>query len=370
MSKRDYYNVLGVSKDADKSQIKSSYRKLAMKYHPDKNINNKQAEEKFKEASEAAEILLNDDKRRIYDQLGHEGLSGQSDFGGGFSSQNVEDIFGNIFGDILGGNRQRGGQSHGSPGNDLQMSLMIDFEEAIFGVKKTISLSKQMQCKGCHGTGGHKGEQPTACRQCGGRGEIHRSQGFFSMASTCPQCRGSGRQIKRSCSQCHGEGHTIGKTDIEVSIPAGIDVEQRLKLSHKGNAGIQGGPAGDLYIIIDIREHQIFTRDGFNLACTVPISFSQAALGAEIPVPTLTGKVEVKITAGTQSGKKVRLKGKGIVKLGSYGSGDQILNIHVETPSHLTSVQKNIFLQLKQIENDHCHPLGKGFFDKVKDIFQ
>lgn len=378
MSKRDYYEVLGVAKGAAKDEIKKAYRTQAMKFHPDRNPNDKEAESKFKEASEAAEVLLDADKKRRYDQFGHAGVDGQA--GGGFGGGggqgdfgDLGDIFGDIFGDILGGGRgRRGGRRQtGRPGNDLQMAVNVTFEEAAFGAKKTISITKLSKCGTCHGSGGKDGSKPASCDMCHGQGEVRRQQGFFTVASSCPKCNGSGQMISDPCGTCHGDGRVKKKSELEVTIPAGIDHGQRLKLSNEGDSGAQGGPNGDLYIVIDIADHAIFQRDGFDVYYTVPVSFSKAALGAEVQVPTLDGKVMVDIPAGTQSGKKMRLRGKGIQKLGGYGSGDAILTVHVETPTKLSSEQKDLFSQLAALEDGgKSNPMSKGFFDKVKDLFQ
>lgn len=376
MSKRDYYEVLGVQKGASKDDIKKAYRKLAMQYHPDRNPGD-DAKAKFQEASEAAEVLLDDGKRKSYDQFGHAGVNGQGGFGGfgqgGFSGDfgDLGDIFGDIFGDILGGGRRRGGSRRsGRPGNDLQMVLNVSFEEAAFGGEKTISITKLVQCETCHGSGGKDGAKPSTCDMCHGAGEVRRQQGFFTVASTCPKCHGSGQMISDPCGTCHGDGRKRKNVELAVKVPAGIDDGQRLKLSGEGDSGAQGGPDGDLYVVIQIDEHQIFTRHGFDIHCTVPISFSQAALGAEIEVPTLDGKVAVQIQSGTQSGKKMRLKGKGITKLGGYGQGDLILSIHVETPTKLSGEQKELFKKLAELDQGSSNPMSRGFFDKVKELFQ
>ena len=375
MSKRDYYEVLGLQRGASKDEIKKAYRKLALKYHPDRNPDDKEAEVKFKEASEAAEVLLNDEKKARYDQFGHAGVNGQGGFGGGgfgggdFSD--LGDIFGDIFGDILGGGRRRGGsRSRGRPGNDLQMAVEVSFEEAAFGVEKNINITRLAECETCKGSGAKSGSSPTSCDMCHGQGEVRRQQGFFTVATTCPKCQGSGEMIKDPCSSCHGDGRKKKKAELSLKVPAGIDRGQRLKLSGEGDAGARGGYDGDLYIVIDIKEHPLFTREGFDVHCVLPVSFSQAALGAELMVPTLSGKVSVSIPAGTQSGKKMRLKGKGIKRLGSYGEGDQIIKVHVETPTKLSGEQKELFERLAQLdEGNQFTPMSKGFFDKVKDLF-
>lgn len=374
--KRDYYEILGVQKSSSKDDIKKAYRKLAMQYHPDRNPGNAEAEAKFKEASEAAEVLLDDEKKARYDQFGHAGMNGQGGFGGagGFQGDfsDFGDIFGDIFGDMLGGGRGRGrgrGRSGGRPGDDLQMEMEIDFTEAAFGAEKTISLTKNIKCDTCNGTGAKAGSAPTTCDYCHGHGEVRRQQGFFTVASTCPKCQGSGQMIKDPCGTCSGSGKKKKKVDLQVKVPAGIDDGQRLKLSNEGDAGTNGGPNGDLYVVIRIKEHELFQRDEFDVHCTVPVSFSQAALGCELEVPTLSGKVALKIPAGTQSGVKMRLKGKGIQRLGGYGVGDQIVTVHVETPTKLSGEQKEIFKRLQELEAS-SNPMSRGFFDKVKDLFQ
>lgn len=378
-AKRDYYEILGVTKASTKDEIKKAYRKLAMQFHPDKNPGNAEAEAKFKEASEAAEVLLDENKKARYDQFGHAGMNGAGGGPGGFGGGGFQgdfgdfgDIFGDIFGDMLGGRggRRGGGRrSTGRPGDDLQMGIDLEFTEAAFGVEKTISVTKNVKCDTCDGSGAKPGSSPTTCDYCHGHGEVRRQQGFFTVSSTCPKCHGSGQMIKDPCGKCHGQGKFKKKVDLQVKVPAGIDQGQRLKLSNEGDAGSNGGPNGDLYVVINIIPHKIFERDEFDVHCTVPISFSQAALGTEIEVPTLSGKVALKIPAGTQAGVKMRLKGKGIKRLGGYGEGDQIVSIHVETPTKLSAEQKEIFGRLSELD-DSSNPMSRGFFDKVKDLFQ
>ena len=373
MSKKDYYEVLGVDRGSGKDEIKKAYRKLAIKYHPDKNPDNAEAEAKFKEASEAAEILLDDQKKSRYDQFGHAGVDGQS--GGGFGGQgdfgDLGDIFGDIFGDILGGGRRGGGRRRrGNPGNDLQMGLEVSFEEAAFGIEKNISITRQVECGDCTGSGAKNGSSPSTCDMCQGMGEVRRQQGFFTVASTCHKCQGSGQMITDPCGTCSGKGRKKKQVDLVVKVPTGIDTGQRLKLSGEGDSGTQGAPSGDLYVVIDVKDHDIFEREGFDLHCEVPISFSQAALGSEVEVPTLDGRVAVNIESGTQSGTKMRLRSKGIQRLGAYGVGDLILSIHVETPTKITGEQRDIFEKLAEEENiGVSNPMSKGFFDKVKDLF-
>lgn len=375
MSKRDYYEILGVDKSADKDTIKKAYRKLALKYHPDRNPDDKDAEHKFKECSEAAEILLNEEKKSRYDQFGHAGVNGNA--GGGFNGfsgdfGDLGDIFGDIFGDILGGGRRRGGRRRSSavPGDDLQMNIEISFNEAAFGVERKLKIDRHVGCEPCNGTGATGSSGPTTCDTCHGHGEVRRQQGFFTVATTCPKCQGSGQMIKDPCSACRGAGRVRKEVELEVKIPAGIDHGQRLKLTDEGDKGRNGGPSGDLYVGVIIKEHEFYKRDGFDVYCTIPVSFSQAALGADLEVPTLGGMVVLKVPAGTQSGKKMRLKAKGIQKLGGHGIGDQIVSIHVETPTKLNSEQRKLFEQLSKHDDSTSNPMSQGFFEKVKNLFQ
>jgi molecular chaperone DnaJ len=373
--KRDYYEILGVPKSASKEEIKKAYRKLAMQFHPDKNPGNKEAEAKFKEASHAADVLMDDNKRRMYDQFGHAAEQGGMGGGGGFSGDfgDLGDIFGDIFGDILGGQRRgRGGRgrSRAQAGDDLQTEMIISFEEAAFGCEKEIHINRSAQCETCHGTGAKKGSGPTTCDMCHGHGEIRRQQGFFTIAQPCPKCHGSGQIIKDPCETCHGRGRNKKREKLSVKVPAGIDEGQRLKLSAQGDSGLNGGPAGDLYVLIHLEQHEFFKRNEYDVLCEVPISFSQAALGCEIEIPTLGGRVSMKIPEGTQAGQKMKLRNKGITKLGGYGFGDQIITIHVETPSKLTKEQKDIFLRLAETEQTSSNSMSRKFFDRVKEIFQ
>jgi molecular chaperone DnaJ len=380
MSKKDYYDVLGVAKDASKDEIKKAYRKLAMKHHPDRNPDNPEAEAKFKEASEAADVLVDESKKQRYDQFGHAGVDGQAGFGSGGNGNfahefsDLGDIFGDIFGDILGGGRGGGrgrGRSRGRPGNDLQVPLNVSFKDAAFGIEEEITINRLVKCDDCSGSGGRNNSQPTSCDMCNGYGEVRRQQGFFTVASTCPKCHGSGQTISDPCHTCRGEGRKKKKVNLAVKVPAGIDVGQRLKLSGEGDAGQMGGHSGDLYVVIDIDKHEIFEREGFDVFCTLPISFSQAALGTDIEVPTLDGKVSVTIPAGTQSGRKMRLRAKGMQRLGAYGNGDQIIDVHVETPTELTGEQRELFDRMAELDLEHqSNPMSRGFFDKVKELFQ
>lgn len=300
---------------------------------------------------------------------------GPGGFGGGFSGDfgDLGDIFGDIFGDMLGGRgrgRGRGGRSRAQAGDDLQAEVSITFEEAATGCEKEIHVNRSVVCGDCHGTGAKKGSGPTTCDMCHGHGEVRRQQGFFTIAQPCPKCHGSGQVIKDACVTCNGRGRTKKREKLSVKVPAGINEGQRLKLSGQGDSGLNGGPGGDLYVLIHLQSHEIFTRDEFDVLCEVPISFSQAALGTEIEVPTLWGRVSMKIPEGTQSGQKMKLKNKGIAKLGGYGLGDQIITIHVETPSKLTKEQREIFARLSELEQNSSNPMSKGFFEKVRELFQ
>ncbi len=355
MSKRDYYEILGVQKGASKEEIKKAYRKLAMKYHPDRNPS-PEGEAKFKEASEAAEVLLNEEKRSRYDQFGHAGVDGQGGFGGGFGAGgdfgDLGDIFGDLFGDMFGGGgRRRGpGGRRARRGDDMQVGVEVTFEEAAFGCEKEVSIVKNVI---------KEGTTPQTCDMCQGHGEVRRQQGFFTISQTCPKCGGSGEIAQR----------VKKKSTLSVKIPAGIDTGQRLKLHGEGDVGGQGGPNGDLYVQVRIKVHEFFERDGFDVFCRVPITFSQAALGAEVEVPTLNGKVSMNIPSGCQSHRKMRLKGKGIQKLGGYGFGDQIITVIVETPTKLSAEQKELFEKMALLEDTNS-PMSRGFFERVKDLFQ
>jgi len=358
--KRDYYDILGVQKNAGKDEIKKSYRKLAMKHHPDRNPDNAASEAKFKEASEAADVLLDETKKQRYDQFGHAGVNGQGG-GGGFQGGDfgdLGDVFGDLFGDVFGnqGRGRRGGgggRSRARRGDDFQMALDISFEEAAFGCEKEVSLTRNVV---------KEGTTPSTCTTCNGHGEVRRQQGFFTIAQPCPYCQGTGELAEK----------VKKKVNLSVKVPAGIDEGQRLKLTQEGDIGAHGGPNGDLYVQIRISEHEFFVRDQFDVHCEVPITFSQAALGTDVEVPTLSGKVSMTIPKGVQSGKKMRLKAKGIQRLGSYGNGDQLITIVVETPTKLSDEQRELFEQLAEIDttNTNTNPMSQGFFEKVRVFFQ
>jgi molecular chaperone DnaJ len=372
--KRDYYEILGVARGAQVDEIKKSYRKLAVQFHPDKNAGDKQAEERFKELSEAYEVLSDPQKRQMYDQFGHAAGAGSAGGGAGFGGASINDMFGDIFGDIFGaaggaGGRGRGRRQGGRPGSDLRTQVDITFEEAAFGAEKVITVPKNVKCDSCEGSGAKPGTQATTCDQCAGRGEVSFQQGFFAITRPCPRCEGTGQIIPNPCASCHGSGQMKKRTQIAVKIPPGVDTGQRLKLTGEGEAGERGGMAGDLYVVINILPHDFFTREDADVICEVPITFSQAALGAEIEVPTIEGKVKLKIPAGTQSHKSFRLKSKGLARLGSYGRGDQLIKIIVEIPTKLTGEQKDLLRRFGETGAETAHPMHHSFFEKVKNLF-
>ncbi|HEY8369991.1 MAG TPA: molecular chaperone DnaJ [Thermodesulfobacteriota bacterium] len=369
--KRDYYEVLGVSRDASAEELKKAYRRLALKYHPDKNPGNKEAEERFKEVSEAYQVLSDAEKRRAYDQFGHMGAEAgfggfrPGDFGAGSFNDLFNDLFGDLFGQAAGGTRR----PRGRRGDDLRYNLELSFEQAAFGTEVTIQVPRQTECPACGGSGARAGTRPVSCPTCRGLGQVRYTQGFFSINKTCPQCRGEGRIVEQPCPECRGGGLVRDTATLAVKIPAGVETGSRLKLTGEGERGVRGGPPGDLYVVISVRPHPIFERQGDDVVCEVPISFVQAALGAEIEVPTLDGKVTLKVPPGTQSGKVFRLKGKGIPHLSAYGRGDQHVVIKVETPTGLNAKQRKLLEEFAKASDEATHPLGKSFLDKVKELF-
>ncbi len=373
MAKRDLYEVLGVAKNASEDELKKSYRRLAMKYHPDRNPDSKTAEEQFKEVKAAYEILSDSAKREAYDRFGHAGVdpsAGPGPGGGGFGG--FGDAFGDIFGDIFGGGRGGGGgRSNVYRGADLRYAMEISLEQAAQGYDTEIRVPSWDSCSACHGSGAKPGTKPKVCGTCGGQGNVRVQQGFFSIQQTCPTCHGTGKVIAEPCVSCDGVGRTKRTKTLEVKIPAGIDSGMRIRSAGNGEPGVNGGPAGDLYIEIRIREHSVFTRDGDDLHCEVPISITAAALGGEVQVPTLAGRAEIDLPEGTQSGKTFRLRGKGIKGLRSSYPGDLYAHVVIETPVRLTDQQKKLLRELDASLTDPRHsPQTKSWTDRVKDFFQ
>ncbi len=377
----DYYEILGVSRSASADEIKKAYRKLALKYHPDKNPGDKEAEEEFKKASEAYEVLADEDQRRVYDQLGHEAFQQQQQRGarggGGGQSMDPFDIFSEVFGggifdSFFGGagggarGRQRGATRAGA---DLRYDMEIDFEDAVFGADKVIQIPRAESCEHCNGEGCEPGTSRRRCSQCGGMGMITMTQGFFSVRQECPNCRGTGEVVENPCRECRGEGRVRIRKKISIHIPAGVDTGSRLRVSDEGEAGARGGSRGDLYVVLHVREHEIFKRDGENVICEVPVQFTTAALGGTINVPTISGPAELKIPPGSQNGRTFRLRGKGIPSLNGRGRGDQHVQIFVEVPTHLNGKQKEKLQQFREASDENSYPRLKEFWEKAKKFF-
>src|SRR6202451_3580465 len=373
-SKRDYYEVLGVARGASDEELKKAYRRLAIQFHPDRNPNDKQAEERFKEVNEAYQVLSDPQRRAQYERYGHAAFEGARGSGGGFGgfdfTQGFEEVFADIFGDFFGSGRGRS-RTRNRRGDDLRYDLEIEFEEAARGVEKVVKFQRLTQCESCNGTrarGGSGGARQ--CPNCRGSGQVRTQQGFFSISTTCGQCRGEGMIISDPCPKCQGQGRIRKHESLAVKIPAGVDNGSRLKLRNEGEAGYGGGPQGDLYVVIHVKEHEMFLRQDNDVIIEAPISFPQAAVGTEIEVPTLEGKVKLKIPSGTQSGKILRLKGKGIVDLHGYGRGDQLIKVIVETPRSLTARQRELLEEFAKLDGKAVnHPLSKGFVDKLKEMF-
>src|ERR1043165_7640609 len=373
MSKRDYYEVLSVARTASEQEIKSAYRRLAVKYHPDKNPGDAEAEEKFKEAAEAYSVLSDADQRRRYDRFGHAGVSSSAGSAGGWGAPGfggIEDILGDLFGfgDVFGGGARSGGRrATAQRGADLRYDLEITLEDAAAGMTAQLRIPRLETCEKCKGSGAAEGTQPETCGTCSGAGQIRYQQGFFSVARTCSTCRGTGHVIKNPCDACKGAGRVEREKTMEVKIPAGVETGSRLRIAGEGEAGTQGGATGDLYVVIHVSEHERFERQGSNLYSSVPINFSQAALGAEITVQTLNDQQQVKIPAGTQTGTVFRLKGQGMPVLGGRGRGDLFVAVTVVTPTTLTREQRRILEQLAEVETADLE--DKGLMDKVRNIF-
>jgi molecular chaperone DnaJ len=364
--KRDYYEVLGVSRTATDEELKKAYRKLALKFHPDRNPGDHAAEERFKELAEAYQVLSDGERRGLYDRFGHAAFEQAGGPGGFDFSAGFEDIIGDLFGDFFGGGRGRGGRAR--RGQDLRYDLEVAFEEAISGCEKTISVPRLVACETCGGRGSRPGSSPRTCPQCRGSGQVRFQQGFFSIAKTCGHCNGQGTIIPHPCPTCSGGGVQRRNHQLSLKIPAGVDNGSRLKLRGEGEPGPNGGSAGDLYVILHVQDHALFVREGNDVVCEVPLSITQAALGAEIDVPTLNGPAKVKVPAGSQSGQVFRLKGRGVPEVNGYGKGDEIVRIVVETPRHLSARQRELLEEFARLSGEEVHPLSKSFLDKVKSM--
>jgi len=371
--KMDYYEVLQVERTASDGELKVAYRKLAMQFHPDRNPNNPEAEERFKQCSEAYQVLSDPDKRAAYDRYGHAGVSGAGP--GGFNGGNpfqgqgdLGDIFGDLFGEMfnMGGNRRA---SRAQRGRDLKFDMRLEFEEAVFGVEREISIRRAEVCEDCSGTGSEGSKQPETCQQCGGRGQVRSQQGFFSVARTCPVCSGTGSVVRNPCKICRGDARIQREHKILVKVPAGVEQDTRIRYSGEGDAGRFGGPGGDLYVVLEVKAHKFFERDGDDLHCVIPVSFPQASLGTELEIATLEGKETLKVPEGTQSGKEFKLKGKGVPHLNSHGKGDLIVEVRVQTPNKLNKQQKELLKQLAETMTVENTPSSRGLFGKVKNIF-
>jgi len=373
MSKRDYYEVLGVAKNASDAELKKAYRRAAQKHHPDRNPDDAEAEEKFKEAKEAYEILSDAQKRAAFDQFGHAGVDSSMGGGGhGGGGASFSDVFGDVFGDIFGGGRGgSGGGQRVYRGADLRYNLELSLEDAVRGTTVKIRVPTFTGCKTCGGSGAKKGTQPSTCTTCGGHGQVRMQQGFFSVQQTCPRCKGTGTIISDPCGDCHGQGRIKEQKTLSVKVPAGVDTGDRIRLASEGEAGENGGPPGDLYVQIQVKEHAIFKRDDANLYCEVPISYTTAALGGELEVPTLDGRVKLKVPDGTQTGKLFRMRGKGVKPVRENAVGDLLCRVVVETPIQLSPKQKGLLLELEgsMKENKKHSPQAHSWLDGVKKFF-
>jgi molecular chaperone DnaJ len=370
VAKADYYEVLGVSRSASEAELKSAYRKQALRYHPDRNPGDHAAEEKFKQASEAYQVLSDADKRAAYDRYGHAGLSGQGFGGGPFTgSVDISEIFGDLFGEMfnVGGGQRRA--SRQQRGDDLRFDLAIDFADAINYTESEVKIRRRETCAACQGTGSASGRGPVTCGQCQGRGQVRYQQGFFAVARTCGGCGGTGTVIGDPCQNCHGESRIASEFKLNVKIPPGVEDGTRIRYSGEGDAGRFGGPRGDLYVVLSIRAHDFFVRQGHDLHCVIPISFPQAALGAEIEIPSINGNVTLKITEGTQSGKELRIRGKGVPYLNEKGQGDLVVKVLVQIPKKLSRTQRELVAKLAESLAVDNKPASPGLLDKMKDLF-
>lgn len=372
MAKRDYYEVLGVSKDVSAAELKKAYRRVAMKFHPDRNPDDDSAEEKFKEANEAYEVLSDEQKRAAYDQYGHAGVDQQSGMGGGGGFGSFSDIFGDVFGDIFGGagGGGRGGRGGPARGSDLRYTLELSLEDAVKGSTVQIKVPTLVSCKTCQGSGAKAGSKPVTCSTCAGHGQVRMQQGFFSVQQTCPNCRGRGTIISDPCTSCRGQGRVEETKTLSVKVPAGVDTGDRIRLSGEGEAGVDGGPSGDLYVQVSVRKHAIFERDGADLYCEVPIDFADAALGGELEVPTLDGRVKLKVPAETQTGKMFKLRGKGVSPVRGGATGDLLCRVIVETPVNLSSKQKELLREFQaSTKGGKYSPKQSSWFEGMKKLF-
>ncbi|MGE0371486.1 MAG: molecular chaperone DnaJ [Gammaproteobacteria bacterium] len=372
MAKQDYYELLGVARNASEAELKKAYRRLAMKHHPDRNPDDKDSEEKFKEAKEAYDVLSDARKRAAYDQFGHAGVDAAAGAGahGGYRSANFSDIFDDVFGDIFGARTGRGSVQRGA---DLRYDLELTLEDAVRGTTVKVRVPTHVACKTCEGSGAKKGTSPVTCTTCGGQGQVRMQQGFFSIQQTCPRCRGLGKIISEPCADCHGHGRVKETKTLSVKIPAGVDTDDRIRLAGEGEAGEHGGPAGDLYVLIRVRPHPIFVREGTDLHCEMPISFVTAAIGGDLDVPTLDGRVTLKVPGETQTGRLFRLRGKGVRSVQGGAVGDLLCRVVVETPVNLSDQQKD---QLREFErtlqekNESHSPRARSWLDGVKKFFE
>jgi molecular chaperone DnaJ len=380
MAKRDFYEVLGVSRGASADEIKKAYRGKAKELHPDRNKDNPEAEAQFKEVNEAYECLKDEQKKAAYDRFGHAAFEGgmgggprggaQGGYGQGDFASAFSDVFEDLFGDFMGGRPGGGGgRSRAQRGSDLRYNLRVTLEEAYKGVQKSINVPTSVACTACNGTGAEGGAEPQTCPTCSGMGKVRASQGFFTVERTCPTCGGAGQTIKNPCKSCHGAGRLEKERQLAVNIPAGVETGTRIRLAGEGEAGLRGGPAGDLYIFIEVREHALFQRDGVHLFCRVPVAMTVAAMGGEVEVPTIDGgRSRVKVPAGTQTGKQMRLRGKGMPALRGGGIGDMLIEVAVETPVNLTSKQRELLKEFERLSEDN-NPEGSTFFSKVRNFW-
>jgi molecular chaperone DnaJ len=374
MAKRDYYQLLGVERNASDEEIKKAYRKLAMKHHPDRNTDgdHKESEEKFKEAKEAYEVLCDAKKRAAYDQFGHAGVDPSAGMGAGAGFGGFADAFGDIFGDLFGGGRGNRGANGVYRGSDLRFNLEITLEDAARGTEAKIRIPTTQECETCKGTGAKPGTKPITCTTCHGHGQVRMSQGFFSIQQTCPECNGSGKIVPEPCKACHGAGRVRQQKTLSVKIPQGVDQDDRIRLAGEGEPGVNGGPPGDLYVVMSIKPHPVFQREAADLHCEMPISFATAALGGSVEIPTLDGKAQIRIPAETQSGQTFRLRNKGIKPVRGNTPGDLYCHVAIETPVHLTSRQRDLLREFEEISQQNAerhNPRAKSFMDKVREFF-